>query len=70
MRVREIEGGEIVNFHCRVEPTVSVADVHEKVDDLERALRLRFRRSSRAIGHASRGPRPSKLLPRFSAYRA
>ena len=36
------EAGEIVNFHCCVDPSVEVADVHEKVDEVERALRLRF----------------------------
>jgi cation diffusion facilitator family transporter len=52
VRVREIEGGEVVNFHCRVDPARSVAEVHERVDDLERRLRQRFPSIKRVIGHA------------------
>jgi cation diffusion facilitator family transporter len=52
VRVRETEEGEIVNFHCRVDPTLTVADVHEKVDEAERALRQRFPSIKRVIGHA------------------
>ena len=39
VRVRETDEGEIVNFHCRVDPHLSVQSVHEKVDAVERALR-------------------------------
>lgn len=56
VRVRDIEGGEIVNFHCRVDPALKVADVHEKVDEVERALRLRFPSIKRVIGHAEPAP--------------
>jgi cation diffusion facilitator family transporter len=52
VRVRETEDGEIVNFHCRVDPALSVQAVHEKVDALERALRARAPSISRVIGHA------------------
>lgn len=52
VRVRVAEDGEIVNFHCLVDPVLRVADVHEKVDEVERALRLRFPSIKRAIGHA------------------
>jgi cation diffusion facilitator family transporter len=52
VRVREADGGEIVNFHCVVDPALPVNDVHEKVDEVERALRLRFPSIKRAIGHA------------------
>jgi cation diffusion facilitator family transporter len=52
VRVRETEDGEIVNFHCLVGPALKVADVHEKVDEVERALRLRFPSIKRVIGHA------------------
>jgi cation diffusion facilitator family transporter len=55
VRVREAESGEIVNFHCVVDASVNVSDVHEKVDELERALRLRFPSITRAIGHAEPG---------------
>ena len=52
VRVRETDEGEIVNFHCRVDPTLSVQAVHEKVDALERALRARSPSIKRVIGHA------------------
>jgi divalent metal cation (Fe/Co/Zn/Cd) transporter len=56
VRVRETADGEIVNFHCRVDPGLTVRDVHEKVDDVERALRRSFPAIKRVIGHAE--PRP------------
>ncbi len=52
VRVRETDEGEIVNFHCRVDPGLSVQTVHEKVDALERALRARSPSIKRVIGHA------------------
>jgi cation diffusion facilitator family transporter len=52
VRVRETADGEIVNFHCRVDPMLTVQDVHEKVDDVERALRRDFPTIKRVIGHA------------------
>ena len=52
VRVRETAEGEIVNFHCHVDPTLTVQDVHEKVDDVERALRREFPTIKRVIGHA------------------
>jgi divalent metal cation (Fe/Co/Zn/Cd) transporter len=52
VRVRETDDGEIVNFHCRVDPALSVQTVHEKVDEVERALRRRSPAIKRVIGHA------------------
>lgn len=52
VRVRETDEGEIVNFHCRVDPALSVQTVHENVDALERALRERSSSIKRVIGHA------------------
>ena len=52
VRVRETDDGEIVNFHCQVDPDLSVQAVHEKVDALERALRERAPSIKRVIGHA------------------
>jgi len=52
VRVRETDEGEIVNFHCRVDPQLGVQTVHEKVDALERALRARSPSIKRVIGHA------------------
>jgi cation diffusion facilitator family transporter len=52
VRVRETDDGEIVNFHCHVDPAMSVQTVHEKVDALERALKLHSSLIKRVIGHA------------------
>jgi cation diffusion facilitator family transporter len=52
VRVRETDGGEVVNFHCRVDPELSVQSVHENVDALERALKARSSAIKRVIGHA------------------
>jgi cation diffusion facilitator family transporter len=52
VRVRETAEGEIVNFHCQVDPDLSVQTVHEKVDALERALRARSPSIKRVVGHA------------------
>jgi divalent metal cation (Fe/Co/Zn/Cd) transporter len=52
VRVRETRDGEIVNFHCQVDPTLSVGAVHDMVAALERRLRRRFPLIQRVIGHA------------------
>jgi divalent metal cation (Fe/Co/Zn/Cd) transporter len=52
VRVRDTEGGEIVNFHCRAAPSMSVIKVHEHVDAIERALRRAFPSVKRVISHA------------------
>jgi cation diffusion facilitator family transporter len=52
VRVRETDEGEIVNFHCRVDPQLSVQSVHENVDALERALKQQSPPIKRVIGHA------------------
>ena len=56
VRVREADGGEIVNFHCIVDQMLSVANVHDQVDEVERALRLRFPSIKRVLGHAEPAP--------------
>jgi cation diffusion facilitator family transporter len=52
VRVRETADGEIVNFHCRVDPALSVRAVHDLVDGIERGLRRRFPTVARVVGHA------------------
>ena len=52
VRVRETADGEIVNFHCRVDPRLSVSAVHDLVDAIEGKLRRRFPSIARVIGHA------------------
>lgn len=52
VRVRDTDAGEIVNFHCRAAPSMSVITVHENVDEIERALRRAFPTIKRVISHA------------------
>lgn len=52
VRVRDTDAGEIVNFHCRAAPSMSVVKVHENVDEIERALRRAFPTIKRVISHA------------------
>ena len=52
VRVRITDAGEIVNFHCRAAPSMSVIKVHENVDEIERALRRAFPTVRRVISHA------------------
>ena len=52
VRVRNTEAGEIVNFHCRAAPSMSVIKVHDNVDAIERALRRAFPTVKRVISHA------------------
>ena len=52
VRVRDTDAGEIVNFHCRAAPSMSVIKVHEGVDEIERALRRAFPTIKRVISHA------------------
>jgi cation diffusion facilitator family transporter len=52
VRVRHTAAGDIVNFHCRARPSMTVIDVHEHVDAIERALRRAFPNVKRVISHA------------------
>jgi cation diffusion facilitator family transporter len=52
VRVRDTDAGEVVNFHCRAAPSMSVIKVHENVDEIERALRRAFPTVKRVISHA------------------
>ncbi len=52
VRVRETAGGLIVNYHCRVDPAVSVAAIHDAVDEIERRVREEQNRILRIVGHA------------------
>lgn len=52
VRVRNTKDGEVVNFHCRVDPSLPVHTVHLQVDEVERGLRRRFPSIRRVIGHA------------------
>jgi len=57
VRVRHTPGGYFVNFHCWIDPALSVDATHEEVDALERALRADFADVIRIVGHAEPTPR-------------
>jgi cation diffusion facilitator family transporter len=52
VRVRQTPAGLVINYHCRVDPDLSVDEVHEQVDDLERKVRDDFPAIVRIVGHA------------------
>ena len=52
VRVRDTDDGEVVNFHCRAQPAMTVIEVHEQVDEIERGLRREFPSVRRVISHA------------------
>lgn len=51
VRVRTTTEGLIVNFHCRADPEIGIAALHDAIDDVERALRARRSDIRRIIGH-------------------
>lgn len=52
VRVRVTPSGLVVNYHCRIDPALNVAEVHGLVDDLERRVRLDHPEILRVVGHA------------------
>jgi cation diffusion facilitator family transporter len=52
VRVRETPAGLVVNYHCHVDPDLSVDAVHRAVDALERAVAADFPKIARILGHA------------------
>lgn len=52
VRVRETQNGLVVNYHCRVDPTLNVAAVHHAVDAIERAVRQSRPQVCRLVSHA------------------
>ena len=52
VRVRQTADGEIVHVHCLIDPSLSVRDVHDQVDEVEQELRRRWPSIERVIGHA------------------
>lgn len=51
VRVRGTDHGLIVNYHCRVDPALDVAHVHEKVDELEHLVRSDVPAITRIVSH-------------------
>lgn len=52
VRVRETEAGLVVNYHCLVDPGLSVEAVHTEVDQLDRKVRQDCPAIARIVGHA------------------
>jgi cation diffusion facilitator family transporter len=52
VRVRESSAGLVVNYHCRVDPRLSVDAVHDQVDELERKMQEDYPEIIRIVGHA------------------
>lgn len=52
VRVRRTSDGLVVTYHCRFDPTLSVARVHAHVDEFERRMRDTHPEILRLIGHA------------------
>jgi divalent metal cation (Fe/Co/Zn/Cd) transporter len=51
VRVRETSHGLVVNYHCRVDPGLDVATVHERVDALEHRMRNDIPQITRIVSH-------------------
>jgi divalent metal cation (Fe/Co/Zn/Cd) transporter len=52
VRVRETSVGLVVNYHCRVDASLTVDEVHEVVDKLDQAVRADHPAIVRIVGHA------------------
>jgi cation diffusion facilitator family transporter len=51
VRVRRTEHGLVVNYHCRVDPALDVASVHDCVDRVEHAARNDHPAITRIVSH-------------------
>ena len=52
VRVRQTVAGLVVNYHCRVDPSLSVVAVHDAVDEVDRRLKEARDDVCRVVGHA------------------
>lgn len=52
VRTRRTDAGLVVNYHCRVDPSLSVAVVHAEVDGIEHRLRDARPDIRRVVSHA------------------
>jgi cation diffusion facilitator family transporter len=52
VRVRATPDGMVVNYHCRLNPHLTVSEVHARVDELDRKMRDAFPNIVRIVGHA------------------
>ncbi|HMK91045.1 MAG TPA: cation diffusion facilitator family transporter [Methylocystis sp.] len=51
VRVRQVDGGLVVAFHCELDPSLTVEAAHAAVDAVERRLREQFPSILRVVGH-------------------
>lgn len=51
VRVRQTPSGLVVNFHSHVPPDLTVSEVHDAVDELERHIRQQWPEVCRIVGH-------------------
>ena len=58
VRVRDTPAGLVVNYHCLVDPALSVDTVHADVDALDRQVRVECGTIARIVGHAE--PQPAR----------
>jgi divalent metal cation (Fe/Co/Zn/Cd) transporter len=70
VRVRETGHGLVVNYHCRVDPSLTVETVHEVVDRLEQIVRTEVPQITRIVSHtepiraaAQRPAEPAPAVP-------
>lgn len=52
VRARTTNAGLVVNYHCRVDPDLTVNAAHEAVDAVDRLFRLECGDAIRVVGHA------------------
>ena len=52
VRVRVTPAGLVVNYHCRVDPNLTVDEVHGEVDRLDHKIKEDFPEIARIVGHA------------------
>ncbi len=52
VRARVTKQGLVVNYHCRVDPALTVNAVHDAVDFIDHGMRNRFADIARVVGHA------------------
>ena len=57
VRARSGPRGLIVNYHCRVDPELTVSETHDAVDAMDRRLRAFIPDVARIVGHAEPLPR-------------
>jgi cation diffusion facilitator family transporter len=51
VRVRATDQGLVVTYHCRADPGLRIAEVHEAVDEIERQFRRSYPNVIRVVGH-------------------